>query len=150
CRFWVNRSASLTCFRVDSVMIRSCPVFWDTAGIHDLGFVRGGCSDCMKRTRPHSGRGLEPMDTTNLRGQLDELFAPGAAQRAETIRQGLQETLRRASAILIYGSGRTGRMIARALRSAGQTPLGFLDDTPSKQGTNVDGYPVWSPGEARR
>ncbi|HWG41730.1 MAG TPA: FkbM family methyltransferase [Gemmataceae bacterium] len=90
------------------------------------------------------------MDTTHLRGQLDELFGPGAAKRAEAIRQRLRENLHGASGILIYGSGRTGRTIARALKSAGLAPLAFLDDTPCKQGIEIDGLAVCSPVEARR
>lgn len=90
------------------------------------------------------------MDTTNLRGQLDELLGPEGALRAEEIRRGLREKLHAAPGFLIYGAGHTGRTIARALKSAGQTPLGFLDDTPSKQGTEIDSLPVCSPAEARR
>jgi FkbM family methyltransferase len=90
------------------------------------------------------------MDSANLRGQLDELFAPGAGDRAEAARERFRKTVFGASKILIYGSGRTGRSVAQALRSAGLPLLGFVDDTPSKQGTKIAGYPVWSPATARQ
>jgi FkbM family methyltransferase len=90
------------------------------------------------------------METASLRHPLDELFGPDAATRADAIRHELREKLRAAPGVLIHGCGRSGRTIARALKSVGQTPLGFLDETPSKQGTQIDSLPVYAPAEARR
>lgn len=80
-----------------------------------------------------------------LRRRLDELFGPDAVGRCAAVRYGLEAKLRQASRILVYGAGRNGRRIACALRAAGLSPSGFLDDTPSKQGTEVDGLPIGSP-----
>ena len=79
-----------------------------------------------------------------LRRHLDELFGLDAADRCATVRHGLAAKLREASKILVYGAGRNGRRIARALCAVGLKPSGILDDTPSKQGTEVDGLPIGS------
>jgi FkbM family methyltransferase len=79
-----------------------------------------------------------------LRRRLGELLGPDAAERCAAVRNGLAAKLRQASKILVYGAGRNGRSIAGALRAAGLKPSGFLDDTPSKQGTEVDGLPIGS------
>jgi FkbM family methyltransferase len=80
----------------------------------------------------------------SLRRRLGELLGPDAAGRCAAVRHGLASRLRDASRILVFGAGRNGRRIVSALRAAGLNPSGFLDDTPSKQGTEVDGLPIGS------
>lgn len=80
-----------------------------------------------------------------LRRRLDELLGPDAAGRCAAVRRDVAAKMRDALNILVYGAGRNGRRFARALAAAGLNLVGFLDDTPSKQGTEVDGLPISSP-----
>ncbi|WP_322052526.1 FkbM family methyltransferase [Paraburkholderia bannensis] len=43
----------------------------------------------------------------------------------------------------LYGSGNMGRAALALLRKAGCEPLGFIDDTPARQGTTIDGLRVF-------
>jgi FkbM family methyltransferase len=81
---------------------------------------------------------------------LDDLFGSDALRRCAERRSALLAELQDTHGILVYGAGQTGRRIVRALRAAGHAPLGFLDDTASKQGTRIEGLPVWSPAHALR
>jgi FkbM family methyltransferase len=80
---------------------------------------------------------------------LHELLGPDAQQRCDAIRARQRAELSGAASILVLGAGRTGRQVARILQSAGCALLGYLDDTPGKQGTHLDGLPIWSPEQAR-
>jgi acetyltransferase EpsM len=44
--------------------------------------------------------------------------------------------------VLILGAGGHGKVVADALIRAGHTPLGFLDDDPTRHGTHTLGLPV--------
>jgi len=44
--------------------------------------------------------------------------------------------------IILYGAGLTGRTILQQLKKNGITPLWIADDTPSKQGTMLDGVEI--------
>jgi FkbM family methyltransferase len=48
------------------------------------------------------------------------------------------------SKIVLYGAGLTGKTVLSKLRNHGISPLYFVDDTPSKQGTTIDGLTVIS------
>ena len=50
--------------------------------------------------------------------------------------------------IVLYGAGRTGRMVLGRLRRAQIEPAAFADDTPAKIGSTVDGLPVLTPEHA--
>jgi exopolysaccharide biosynthesis polyprenyl glycosylphosphotransferase len=45
--------------------------------------------------------------------------------------------------VLIAGAGTLGRQAARTLASTGTMIAGYVDDDPAKQGTLVDGFPVY-------
>ena len=70
---------------------------------------------------------------------LDQPWSAEAfrARATRTVRRVLDE--RRPIALL--GAGQTGRLVARLL---GDAVTAFLDDTPSKAGTQVLGKPVWA------
>lgn len=51
---------------------------------------------------------------------------------------------------MLYGAGTLGRDILRGLRQAGVEPAAFADDTPHKQGTQIDGLDVLPLEEAVR
>src|SRR5437763_16298668 len=50
--------------------------------------------------------------------------------------------------LALYGAGRFGREMLARLRSCGIEPVLFLDDTPAKQGSVVDGLEVVAPTSA--
>jgi hypothetical protein len=50
--------------------------------------------------------------------------------------------------IVLYGAGTLGREMAARLGRSGVVPACFADDTPAKQGRNVDGIPIWSTQQA--
>lgn len=50
-------------------------------------------------------------------------------------------------AIVVYGAGGHGKVIAEILMACGRRLQGFLDDNPSLRGSSVLGLPVFSPDE---
>ena len=67
----------------------------------------------------------QPWSAPYLRGQASARLHSALAQRRP---------------IALLGAGRTGVAVARCLGTAATC---FLDDTPAKQGTRVEGLPVW-------
>lgn len=47
--------------------------------------------------------------------------------------------------VVVWGAGRVGKPLARALVDAGRSPAGFVDLDPRKIGQEIHGCPVWSP-----
>lgn len=73
--------------------------------------------------------------------ELDELLSEtpaDAARRAES-RFSIGDPL------ALYGAGHLGRQVLALLRSMGVEPVAFVDDTPAKQGTSIDGLQVLAP-----
>jgi len=52
------------------------------------------------------------------------------------------------SPIVIYGSGKLGRKLARSLMDLGNTPLAFVDNNPQLWSQNIEGVPVYGVQEA--
>lgn len=53
--------------------------------------------------------------------------------------------------VVIYGAGSAGCILAQTLAgTAGERPIGFVDDNPDLQGRNVQGTRVYAPGELLR
>jgi FkbM family methyltransferase len=52
----------------------------------------------------------------------------------------------RGGTLVLYGAGTVGRRVLAGLRSGGLEPAAFVDDTPEKQGSMLDGIPVEPPG----
>ena len=46
--------------------------------------------------------------------------------------------------VVLFGSGTLGREVAQKLRRAGVEPLAFVDETPAKRGTTIDGLQVFA------
>lgn len=88
------------------------------------------------------------MGSETLRRRLEDLLSPASRERCESVRQRLRRQLDEAPEVLVCGAGLTGRQVARALAAACKPPAAFLDDTPAKQGTRVDGVPVLAPADA--
>lgn len=76
---------------------------------------------------------------------LEELLSESPSDAAR--RAAGRFTLESADALALYGAGQLGRQVLARLRSVGVEPAAFADDTPSKQGTQIDGLPVLSPRE---
>ncbi|MFZ3114857.1 MAG: FkbM family methyltransferase [Syntrophales bacterium] len=51
-------------------------------------------------------------------------------------------------AYVLFGAGPLGKQVLHDLRSVGIEPLGFADNNSNLWGKNVDGLPVYSPGDA--
>jgi FkbM family methyltransferase len=60
----------------------------------------------------------------------------------------LIERLEACDNLMIFGAGQNGRLVLARLRGAGLEPTAFIDDTPAKLGTEVEGVPVVSLGQA--
>jgi FkbM family methyltransferase len=82
---------------------------------------------------------------TDAAHALEELLSESTADAAR--RAAERFTLGEGDALALYGAGLLGRHVLARLRAAGVEPAAFADDTPSKQGTRVDGLPVVSPRE---
>lgn len=50
--------------------------------------------------------------------------------------------------IALFGAGNTGREVVKRLRRAGVEPVAFIDDTPAKQGTTIEGLRVFGRRQA--
>ncbi|KZY47750.1 hypothetical protein A3731_00910 [Roseovarius sp. HI0049] len=50
--------------------------------------------------------------------------------------------------IALFGAGNTGREVVKRLRLSGVEPVAFIDDTPAKQGTTIDGLRVYGRQQA--
>jgi FkbM family methyltransferase len=52
------------------------------------------------------------------------------------------------SKLALFGAGTMGRKALARLRAQGVQPIAFIDDTPEKQGTTIDGIPVYGRQQA--
>ncbi|WP_420558464.1 FkbM family methyltransferase [Roseovarius sp.] len=75
---------------------------------------------------------------TDLRAILSE--TPQEARERSRLR--LDQALPDPDNIALFGAGNTGREVLNRLRRAGVEPVAFIDDTPAKQGTTIDGLRV--------
>ena len=66
-------------------------------------------------------------------------FDPTEARRAN---QFIADRLSTCTNLMIFGAGQNGRLVQGALRLAGLEPSAFIDETPAKIGSNIDGTPV--------
>src|SRR5687768_1416782 len=77
----------------------------------------------------------------NLEDLMSESPADAAQRATSRFSMNANEML------ALYGAGNLGRQVLSRLRSLGVEPTAFIDDTPDKQGTQLDGLPVLSPAE---
>lgn len=81
--------------------------------------------------------------TTPIR-LLNNIFDQCHENQISSIQNDVKEILRNSTDILIFGAGNNGKRIAQAMMLAGYSPLGFIDDTPDKQGTTLVELPIFS------
>lgn len=78
------------------------------------------------------------------RADFSALFTDSALAVARARAEALGCDIR-AHGLLLFGAGNTGRMVARKLRSNHpDLRLAFIDDTPGKAGSVVEGVPVYT------
>src|SRR3954471_8953647 len=85
----------------------------------------------------------------DLLGELDELLAEdviSARRREASTFDAVAGD--RAADIVLFGAGGLGRRTLVGLRADGVEPLAFVDNNPSRWGTEIDGLAVMSPVEA--
>ncbi|NWC92353.1 MULTISPECIES: FkbM family methyltransferase [unclassified Pseudomonas] len=75
---------------------------------------------------------------TNISETIDALFERSSRELADKI------AFFDSNDFYLYGSGNMGRAVLALFRKVGCEPRGFIDDTPAKQGTVIDGLPVVS------
>jgi FkbM family methyltransferase len=82
---------------------------------------------------------------TDCESDLEELLSesPADAERRASNRLSLSE----GDALVLYGAGNLGRHVLARLRTLNIEPVAFADDTPSKQGSIIDGLRVLTPRE---
>lgn len=74
-----------------------------------------------------------------LEAMLEEPVANAAARREQEL-----SSLQIEHGLVLYGAGTLGRTALNAVRKLGLEPIGFVDDTPEKQGSTLDGAPIYS------
>ena len=82
------------------------------------------------------------MDRAFFRGQLRTLFDDSGEQAFQARLARIAERLQAADAIYIFGAGENGRIVASLLAKLRLPISGYLDETPSKQNTMLNGVPV--------
>lgn len=70
------------------------------------------------------------------KGTLDELFSHPAAVQSRKLESFDPRNF------YLYGAGTMGRAVLAIFRTKGLEPRGFIDDTPEKKGTQIDGLNV--------
>jgi FkbM family methyltransferase len=87
----------------------------------------------------------------SLRSRLESLLRGDARAMAEAEGQLFDSAADgRGDSIVLMGSGGLGRRALAGLRRHGVEPLAFVDNSPSRQGTIVEGVRVLSPADAAR
>jgi FlaA1/EpsC-like NDP-sugar epimerase len=90
--------------------------------------------------------GRSPVATAVTFGFVFFAFAAGARYILLQILRTIYRTNENQVPILIYGAGRTGQQLARALKTdEAILPIAFIDDNPGLQSTLVQGLRVYSP-----
>ncbi|MDQ3949753.1 MAG: FkbM family methyltransferase [Gemmatimonadota bacterium] len=90
------------------------------------------------------------MPSEELRALLAESEAAACARRARAWALALRARLGvgEDSPVVLFGAGRLGRRMARALRCVGAKAVAFADNGRARWGETVEGLPVLSPNEA--
>ncbi len=86
-------------------------------------------------------------DMDPLRANFDNLFAGAARAERNKLLFELNRAMAGNGSVVLFGAGQTGRCIAARLPESLRSRLLFMDETPHKQGTFVDGIKVLAPDE---
>lgn len=78
----------------------------------------------------------------NLRKELQSLLSEDLASAQKRAQVYLDERLPDGRPVALFGAGNIGKETARRLVKTGIRPVAFIDDTPEKKGTLVEGIPV--------
>lgn len=106
-----------------------------------LRLLRAGCALGVVPRRLHAWRdGPGRLSRTDPRYGLDRFTACKAAHLAGSF---LADT----DAYALWGYGRTGRTLARALRDCGKRPAAILELHPGRMGNRIAGAPVVHPDD---
>jgi len=91
-------------------------------------------------------------DRAELRALLAEPEAAARTRRARAWADAVRTHLGAPAGhpLVLFGAGRLGRKMARALRAVGETAVAFADNDRRRWGETIEGLPVLSPGEAAR
>jgi FkbM family methyltransferase len=80
---------------------------------------------------------------------LSDLLAETADKSQTRVASILDRAIPNLSKLALFGAGTMGRNSLHRLRAKGVEPLAFIDDTLEKQGTTIDGVPVYSRAQAK-
>jgi FkbM family methyltransferase len=79
---------------------------------------------------------------------LSDLLAETADEAQTRAASILDRAIPNFSKLALFGAGTMGKNTLHRLRKKGVEPLAFIDDTPEKQGTTIEGIPVYSRSRA--
>ncbi len=82
------------------------------------------------------------MDGIESTQRLAHVFDFYGTRYAQHLAQTIRERVALAGDVYVFGAGQNGRIVAASLHAAGHAPAAFIDDTPAKIGTTIDGVPV--------
>lgn len=82
------------------------------------------------------------MDDNGTEHRLQGLFELFGSRYAQLLRDAVRDRVGLARGVYVFGAGQNGRLVANLLAAAGHRATAFIDDTPAKIGTLIDGIPV--------
>ena len=84
------------------------------------------------------------MEMHNTTAAFDEIFSKSPESRILDIKNSVNDSLKNAKGVLIFGAGNNGRRIASLLLSQECSLLGFIDEVAENQGKLIYNLPVHS------
>lgn len=122
---------------------------WRTFGASELlgllkGIALGGAGSVMLMLYLYRFEGFSRL-VFAVDAALLSFLLIGSRVAITSMDEYLRKQRRRGRAVLIYGAGRGGTLLLRELlenRDMALLPVGFLDDSPAKQRTRIEGIPV--------
>jgi len=98
---------------------------------------------------PEAGKKDTIMSASNFEAELDRLLSVSLDDAIDREATAFEElTAPAKGALVIYGAGNLGRLVASGLRAHGIEPVAFADGSPTLWGSRIEGVPVLSPSDA--